>query len=151
LKALSASSGSSFRATGISNERRREPSQQLVKPTEFSRTCVACRPEGARQNQGKRTPTKFSDEGRGMGSNLRKRVKHRQSVNPQATEQTLTQRIRHNNTTVQPPTNHNTTRHMHHTRPTLSPDAHGPPSTLSFPHTSNSSTASNGLMPFDAV
>ena len=56
-------------------ERRREPSQQLVEPTEFSRTCVACRPEGARQNQGKRAPTKFSDEGRGMGSHLRKRVK----------------------------------------------------------------------------
>ena len=55
-------------------ERRREPSQRLVKPTDFSRTHVTSRPERARQNQGKRTPTKFSDEERGMGSHLRKRV-----------------------------------------------------------------------------
>jgi hypothetical protein len=72
-KTLSASSGSSFRATGISNAGGSRASIS-VKPTDFNRTCVACRPEGARQNQGKRAPTKFSDAGRGMGSHLRKRV-----------------------------------------------------------------------------
>ena len=42
-------------------ERRREPSQRLVKPMDFSRTHVTSRPERARENQGKRARTKFSD------------------------------------------------------------------------------------------
>ena len=49
-------------------ERRREPSQRLVKPMDFSRTHVTSRPERARENQGKRARTKFSDGGSGMGS-----------------------------------------------------------------------------------
>jgi hypothetical protein len=44
VKALSASSGSSFRATAYWHlERRREPSQRLVKPMDFSRTHVTRR------------------------------------------------------------------------------------------------------------
>ena len=59
-------------------ERRREPSQQLVKAHGVqSYVCAAelasflCRRawrlEGARQNQGKRANTKFPRDGRGMG------------------------------------------------------------------------------------
>ena len=49
-------------------ERRREPSQRLVKPMDFSRTHVTSRPERARENQGKRARTKFSD---GLGDGIR--------------------------------------------------------------------------------
>ena len=49
-------------------ERRREPSQRLVKPMDFSRTHLTSRPERARENQGKRAPTKFSD---GLGDGIR--------------------------------------------------------------------------------
>jgi hypothetical protein len=63
-------------------ERRREPSQRLVKPmrphtthgwTSAELTSRPVQKERARM-QGKRAPTKLSDEGRGMGSHLRKRV-----------------------------------------------------------------------------
>ena len=42
-------------------EGRREPSQRLVKPMDFSRTHVTSHPESAREQQGKRARTKFSD------------------------------------------------------------------------------------------